>query len=73
MTSYGVGPTNTPYLGQTGNLGGQPEPSTYSTNTNPWSPYFGEPLRDISKELNPYSKYGRENYALPGTFSVHCI
>jgi len=40
---------------------------TSSTTSNPWSPYFGEPMREL--KLNPYSAYGRENWALPDAYS----
>lgn len=40
---------------------------TSSTTSNPWSPYFGEPMREL--KLNPYSAYGRENMALPDAYS----
>jgi hypothetical protein len=66
--SYGAGPTNTGFLGQSGNLGGGPAPATYASTNNVFSPYFGEPLRDIGKTMNPYSAYGRENYALPDAY-----
>ena len=43
-----------------------PGAMTSSTTNNPWSPYFGEPMRDL--KLNPYSAYGRENWALPDAY-----
>jgi len=43
-----------------------PTGMTTGITTNPFSPYFGEPPREL--KLNPYSLYGRENWALPEAY-----
>lgn len=50
-----------------GNAGFAAGGMTSSVTPNPWSPYFGEPIREL--KLNPYSAYGRENWALPDAYS----
>lgn len=64
--SWGVGSSNIPYMGAVGNTGFQPGAMTTSVGQNPWQPFFGEPMREI--KLNPYSAYGRENWALPDAY-----
>jgi hypothetical protein len=49
-----------------GALTGAPTGLTTGLTANPWSPYFGEPVREF--KLNPYSMYGRENWALPDAY-----
>lgn len=53
-----------------GNLGAtafSPGAMTSQINSNPWQPYFGEPVREL--KLNPYSNYGRENWTLPDAYT----
>ena len=47
-------------------MNGAPTGMTTGVSTNPFSPYFGEPPREL--KLNPYSLYGRENWALPEAY-----
>jgi hypothetical protein len=50
-----------------GATGYNPGNMTSTTAANPWSPYFGEPIREFKG--NPYAAYGRENWALPDAYS----
>ena len=65
--SYGGSTLNAPYMGTVGNTGFNPGQMTSSVSTNPWSPYFGEPMKEF--KMNPYSAYGRENWALPDAYA----
>ena len=65
--SYGGSTINAPYMGAIGNTGFNPGQMTSAVSTNPWSPYFGEPVKEF--KINPYSAYGRENWALPDAYA----
>jgi len=54
-------------LGENGNVGFNPGAMTVGNRANPFSPFFGEPRREL--KLNPYSVYGRENWSLPDAYN----
>ena len=66
--SYGGASNVTaPMLGSLGNTAFEPGSMTAQVEKNPFSPYFGEPMREF--KMNPYWKYGRENLALPDAYT----
>ncbi len=65
--SYGAaGTSNVPLMGEAGNLGYNAGNLTSAFQPNAFLPYFGAPPRDFKP--NPYSAYGRENFALPDAY-----
>lgn len=62
----GAGLTNVPMMGQAGNMAYEPGAMSTGHNSNPFEPYFGKVQGEF--KLNPYSKFGFENWTLPQAY-----